>query len=355
MSLERRRRPAILAVDGGNSKADALVVDRAGNVLGAARTVAPSNVGRSNGSADLFDKVIAAAARRAGLEPAARPLASLGMFCLAGADTAREERGIERALSRRGWTRDTLVRNDTLAVLRAGTDRGWGIGVVCGAGINAVGVGPSGRTVRFAALGELSGDHAAGGQWVGRAALGAAVRALDGRGERTVLERIVPEHFGASNAEALARAMYRDRISSERLVELPPAVFRAAADGDTVARGILDQLADEVVAMATAAITRLRVVDADVEVVLGGGMFRSHDPVFLERIRAGIGAIAPRATMTTLTVPPVVGAALLGLDRIGASRKARARVRDAVTHRSFAADRARSRKRVARVPATKEV
>jgi N-acetylglucosamine kinase-like BadF-type ATPase len=166
---------------------------------------------------------------------------------------------------------------------------------------------------------------------------------------------MVPEHFGASTAEALARAIYRDRIPSERLVELPPAVFRAAGEGDTVARSILDQLADEVVAMSTAAITRLRIADADVDVVLGGGMFRSRDPVFLERIRAGIEAVAPRATATTLTVPPVVGAALLGLDRIGASPRARAQVRKAVTHRSFGSERARSRNRVARLSASKEV
>jgi len=355
MSPERRSRPAILAVDGGNSKADALIVDRAGNALGLARTVAPFNVDRFDGSVDAFGEVIAAAAKRAGLDPAARPLARLGVFCLAGADTAQEERALERALTRRGWTTASTVHNDTVAVLRAGTDRGWGIGVVCGAGINCVGVGPKGRTVRFAALGELSGDLAAGGQWVGRAALGAAVRARDGRGARTALERIVPTHFGMSNAEALARAMSRERISSDRLAELPPAVFGAAADGDAVARDILNQLADEVVAMAAAAITRLRVADTDVEVVLGGGVFRAGGPAFLDRIRAGIEAVAPRATTIPLSVPPIVGAAVIGLDRIGASLRAKARIRETVGHRSFGGGRTGPRRRAVRIPASKEV
>jgi len=355
MSPERRSRPAVLAVDGGNSKADALIVDRAGNALGLARTVAPFNVDRFDGSVDAFGEVIAAAAKRAGLDPAARPLARLGVFCLAGADTAQEERSLERALTRREWTATTTVHNDTMAVLRAGTDRGWGIGVVCGAGINCIGVGPNGRTVRFAALGELSGDFAAGGQWVGRAALGAAVRARDGRGPRTALERIVPAHFGMSNAEALARVMFRERISSDRLAELPPAVFGAAADGDEAARDILNQLADEVVAMATAAIARLRLADTDVDVVLGGGMFRNGDPVFLDRIRAGIETVARRATTVPLAVPPIVGAALLGLDGVGASSRAKAQVRETIGHQSFAGRRTGSGRTVVRIPASKEV
>ena len=48
-----------------------------------------------------------------------------------------------------GWSVTSTVVNDTFAVLRAGlADSGphWGIGIVCGAGINCVGVAPDGRT-----------------------------------------------------------------------------------------------------------------------------------------------------------------------------------------------------------------
>ncbi|HXJ63625.1 MAG TPA: BadF/BadG/BcrA/BcrD ATPase family protein [Actinomycetota bacterium] len=326
------RPPAILAVDGGNSKTDAVLADAAGRVLGSARRIAPSNVGRSNGSLDVLAEAVGAAARAAGVDPARGPVARAGMFCLAGADTPSDERTIARALGRRGWTREVDVRNDTAAVLRAGTDRGWGVGLVCGAGMNCIGVGPTGNTARFAALGELSGDLAAGGEWIGRAALAAAVRAQDGRGSRTALEVAVPRHFGLARPEAVARAMYRERIPSDRLVELPPTVFRAAAKGDRVAREILDRLADEVAAMATAAIRRVRLTATDVDVILGGGVFRAGDTAFLGRIRAGIAEVAPEANVRTLDVPPLVGALLLALDAAGASAGAHTRAR-----RSFAA------------------
>lgn len=324
----RGGRAAVLAVDGGNSKADAVLVGGDGGVLGAARRVQRSNVGR-NGLDPVAGAVLAAAAD-AGMAPDAG-LARAGVYCLAGADFPADVRRIGRDLGIRAWTERLLVLNDTFAVLRAGTDRGWGVAVVCGAGMNCAGVAPDGRTVRFPALGPLSGDLAAGGEWVGLAALAAAVRAGDGRGPRTALERLVPEHFGHRQAMTVSRAIHRGRLDGGRLVELPPVVFAAAGAGDAVARAILDRVADEVVAMATAAIRRLRLRRSDVDVVLGGGMFRSGDGPFLERVRAGVAETAPRAGVRPLRSPPVLGAALIGLAEVGASGRAMARLRASLT------------------------
>src|SRR6478735_7838014 len=103
----------------------------------------------------------------------------------------------------RGWAARLRVGNDTFAVLRAGTESGWGVAITCGAGINCVGVGPDGRHVRFPALGEISGDWG-GGYDVGLAGISAAARSEDGRGPATALERLVPEHFGLPAPSELA-------------------------------------------------------------------------------------------------------------------------------------------------------
>jgi N-acetylglucosamine kinase-like BadF-type ATPase len=95
-----------------------------------------------------------------------------------------------------------------------------------------------------------------------------------------------------------------------------------------VARRILDRVADEVVAIVNATIRRLRLQRTDVEVILGGGMFRAGDPAFFTRARDGILDLAPKATIRSLDAPPVLGAALLGLDEIGAAKRAAARLRD---------------------------
>ena len=58
---------------------------------------------------------------------------------------------------------------------------------------------------------------------------------------------------------------------------------------------------------------------------------------FLTRIRAGIIALAPRAVIRRLESPPVLGAAFIGMDQLGASRSARTRLRTALTHRRLKA------------------
>jgi hypothetical protein len=84
--------------------------------------------------------------------------------------------------------------------------------------------------------------------------------------------------------------------------------------------------------MAGAAIRNLRQTSADVEVVLGGGVFRNHDTDFLDRIDRGLREIAPRVRIKQLHAPPLVGAALMGLDLRWAPEAAKERARASLTH-----------------------
>jgi N-acetylglucosamine kinase-like BadF-type ATPase len=137
----------------------------------------------------------------------------------------------------------------------------------------------------------------------------------------------VPEHFGMRRPQSVMEAVYTQTLDSQRMLELAPIVFRAARDGDTESRHLIDQLADEIVATANAAIRRLHLTRLRFDVILGGGIFRSHDGDFMKRIRDGINALAAEATMQRLEAPPLVGAALLGLDAIKAKPAAKERLR----------------------------
>jgi N-acetylglucosamine kinase-like BadF-type ATPase len=126
----------------------------------------------------------------------------------------------------------------------------------------------------------------------------------------------VPAHFGLASPPALTKALYFERIPETALPDLAPVIFRTAQGGDAVARSIIDRLADELAGMATALIRRLRLRRLDPEVVLAGGVFRTDDQPFRERLEAGIHAVAPNAQLHRLHAPPVLGAALVGLDRL---------------------------------------
>jgi len=327
------RQPIVIGADGGNSKTDLWIMSADGTLVGTAigGTASHQQIGLERGIAMLERLAIQAA--RSGADPTLvdrRPLAEVGVFCLAGADFPSDVRALQTALGALGLTGSTTVLNDAFAGLRAGARRPWGVGLVCGEGVNGAAIGPDGRRARFDGVGDISGDWG-GGPSVGEAALAAAVRGRDGRGPRTALERLVPRHFGVARPGVLVRMLYEDRRSRRRLRELSPLTFEVAEAGDAVARGIVDRLADELATMGGALIRRLRMTRLDVEVVLTGGVFRATDPAFYARLEQGIRRVAPDARIVRLSVPPVVGAVLLGLDQLELPKeraaKAEARVR----------------------------
>ena len=329
--------PAVLAVDGGNSKTEVALVDGAGNLLGAARGPGTSHHHLGVPAAmEALEALIVAACRDAGVPADGRPLAEVGVWCLAGLDFPADDRAVGPAVAGRRWAGRALLHNDVFAVLWAGSRRPWGVGVVCGAGMNCVGVAPDGREVRFPAVGELSGDWG-GGHDVGVAAVGAALRGEDGRGPETTLTGAVAGWFGLGSALAVVEAMFCGRIDRRRVLELVPLVFAEAEAGDPVADGIVARQVAEVVAMAGAAIRRLGLAGLDVDVVCGGGLFRGDAPAFLERIRSELARLAPAARLTRLAAPPVVGAALLGLDALDAPPGAAERLRATLTHERLGA------------------
>lgn len=313
----------VVAVDGGNVKTDLALLRSSGRLLSLVRGggSSPHNLGVA-GCVQLLEGLLTQAISRAALDPSSRPFAAAAQILLAGADLPEELVTLRAAIEQLHWSEQLVVDNDTVALLRAGTDRGWGVAVVCGAGINCLGRDPGGREVRFLALGEMTGDWG-GGADVGLAALAAAARSADGRGPRTVLETAVPAHFGLGEPLEVSRAVHLSQMPEARLGELARVVF-AVCDEDSVAAGIVRRLADEVIAFAGAALNRLELTGADPDVVLGGGLLRAASPGVVETIAGGVRVVAPNARVLVAPSEPIVGAALLGLDALGADASASA-------------------------------
>ncbi|MFC4116073.1 N-acetylglucosamine kinase [Nonomuraea zeae] len=309
----------VLAVDGGNSKTDVAVLSEDGQVLA---------TGRAGAFAPQRDGVAAAVDVAVAALPDGLPAGGFDHVsaCLAGADLPVEEEALAREFAARGFGPDVVVRNDTFALLRAGASAAWGVAVVCGAGINAVGVSPTGAVVRFPALGRISGDWG-GGQGLAEEALWHAVRAEDGRGAPTALTGLLTAHFGTATVEELVIGLHFGRVDEGRLHELAPGVLAAAAGGDAVAASLVERQAEEVIVLAEVCLRRLGLLETPVEVVLGGGLLTARDPLLTSLLDTRFALRAPRAKPVVADVPPVLGAALLGLERLGASDAATARLR----------------------------
>jgi N-acetylglucosamine kinase-like BadF-type ATPase len=317
----------VAGVDGGNSKTDLVLADTDGRLLAWVR---------GDGTRPHREGMVLTAERLAdlmhrALDEAGRPEASVavGAYFLANVDVPEAEEAALRQLSGLKVAARVIVRNDTLAILRAGAPEGWGVAVVSGAGINAVGVHPQGRSARFLSLGDITGDWG-GGMGVARAGLGAAVRAGDGRGPATVLREVLPVRFGLPTVEAVALAVSGGEIPVAELHGLAPLVFAAADGGDTVAQEIVVRLGDEIVTMVTALLRRLGLLDTATPVVLGGGTLQNGQVLLHEHIRERLAGLAPLARLRVLDVQPVAGAVAEALLEAGATEPARRRIRQAI-------------------------
>jgi N-acetylglucosamine kinase-like BadF-type ATPase len=321
----------VLAVDGGGVKTDLALVESNGAALSVVRGgSSQAHYLGVQGTIDVLEGLLDEASTRAGLGRLERPFAATAQVLLAGADLPEEVAAIRAGLERHRWSERLVIDNDMPAVLRSGTDRGWGIAVVCGTGINCLGLAPGEpgsdpREARFLSFGPVSGDWG-GGRDVGLAALAAAVRAADGRGPRTVLETAVPAHFGLRDPAEVARAVHLEETPMVSLGGLAPVVL-AVCEEDAVAAGIVERLADEVIAFVRAALRRLELTSADPDVVLGGRVLRALSPSVIEAIARGVGLVAPDARVVVARSEPIVGAALLGLDAIAADPDVKARAR----------------------------
>jgi N-acetylglucosamine kinase-like BadF-type ATPase len=319
-------RRTVLAVDGGNSKTDVALVGEDGSVLALGRGAA--FVPQSAGVAAAID-VIGETVRRA-LPGAVVPYADHIAAYVAGADLPIEEERLRDEVLARGYGRSVVVGNDTFALLRAGAAAPWGVAVVCGAGINAVGVSSTGEVARFPALGRLSGDWG-GGYGLGEEVLWHAVRAEDGRGPGTALVDVVRTCFGAVTVQDVVVGLHFGELPADRLHSLVPPLLAAAreeAGGDAIARSLVERLADEVAVLGTVAMRRIDLLDVPCEVVLGGGVLTARDPLLMALVEERYAELAPQAKLVVADVPPIVGAALLGLDHLGAPAEAYDRVRE---------------------------
>ena len=308
----------VLAVDGGNAKTDLALLDRSGRVLALVR--GPGSSPHEHGVEGALDRIEALV-----IEAGADGPVDYAELLLAGVDFPSEVNAFRARAQERGWADRVEVANDTYAVLRTGTDRGWGVAVVCGAGINCLGLGPDGREARFPARGDITGDWG-GGQDVGLAAVSAAARSEDGRGPKTSLERLVPVYFGLETPLQLAEAVHAGTVPRRRFIELAPLVFAEAAS-DPVAEGIVLRLADEVVSLVRVAVDRIGPIGEPADVVLGGGLLQARNARLLAAIETELADFGVPHTLIVVDAPPVVGAALRALDALGAEPSAHARLR----------------------------
>jgi N-acetylglucosamine kinase-like BadF-type ATPase len=115
----------------------------------------------------------------------------------------------------------------------------------------------------------------------------------------------------------VAVAIHLGKIDEDDLASMTPVLLATAEQGDRVAQRLVRRLAEEIVTMAATVLRRLGLTRLAAPVVLGGGVLAARDPLLTTCITERLAEQAPLARLSVTSVPPIAGAALLGLDRAG--------------------------------------
>jgi N-acetylglucosamine kinase-like BadF-type ATPase len=251
-----------LAVDGGGSKTQAVVVDSHGAVCG--RGASGSSNLRAIGVKPAVRQLRAAI--EAALPPGARSTVDTAWFGLSGVHGAGGANLLAPHLL--SVAHEVTITNDAEFAL-AGLHNEPGVALIAGTGSIALGRDASGQIIQVGGWGHLLGDEGSAYD-IGRRAALAAVRAADGRGPSTALLPLILERWGLREPRSMIDHVYRTQEKAP-IASLAPAILDAARRGDRMARAIRRQACDELAQAAIAVINALDIA-GPVPLILGGGL-----------------------------------------------------------------------------------
>lgn len=186
-----------------------------------------------------------------------------------------------------------------------------GLLLIAGTGSVCVGRNARGDRWRAGGWGHLLDDRGSA-YALGHAALVAATRAADGRGQGSSLTDIVRRALGLRDLTGIYRRVHCGGLERAEIAALARAVVAEAGAADAVAAGILREGAAGLAEMVATVARRLG-MDAP-ELALTGGLIEgagAYRDMFLAEMRGWL----PEARLIAGGLPPVRGAVLLAYER----------------------------------------
>jgi N-acetylglucosamine kinase-like BadF-type ATPase len=313
----------VLGLDGGGTKTTAQLSDLQGTV-----------VAESQGGASNFQII--------GIEEAAKTILDLLETCchtvgcnnsqigsvvagLSGAgrvaDQQRVAEGIQNVAKKRGVVfQDLSIESDARVALEGAFLGKQGIILICGTGSIVFAKDEKGSIHRSGGWGRVIGDEGSGYE-IGREAFRSVARMMDGRGKKTRLAKMLRSSFGLSTHEDIIRAVYKEEFD---LASAAPLVLRAAQQRDTVAVGILDAAASELVVALQSVLKQMGTKStgsrAKIPLVLLGGLMESEN-VYSRKVKTLLRKQIRDISLEKSISPPVQGAVLMALARAKAGTK----------------------------------
>ncbi len=265
----------LIGVDGGGTKTHGIIADIEGKVI--AESMASSSNFQMLGVepvAKLLVNLIYELVEKAKCEVSDVKLAVLG---LTGAGREKDREKIHTAII--NYSKDQnlqipeiIIETDARIALEGALMGQPGIILIAGTGSVMFARDINGEIHRVGGWGRFIGDE--GSAFViGREALRAVAKCVDGRGEETILKKMIFEKFGIIDLMQIVSGIYSGEFD---IAKVAPVVMEAAELGDRVAKKILDDACDELISHVRAMIKKANFGDK-INLVLLGGVLQNEN------------------------------------------------------------------------------
>jgi N-acetylglucosamine kinase-like BadF-type ATPase len=300
----------VAGIDGGGTRTRLALVNEDGTLVGYAEAASCCFTDRGLDPArQALADVWNAAWKSAGASPRPADALYLGLGSVLSDADAHTNCTLAESL---GLARPGHVRsgNDAWSALAGGLAGRPGILLISGTGSACLGRNSDGETWRAGGWGYLL-DDVGSAHALGQAALIAATRDADGRGEPTSLTALVKQALGLSDLKEIFRKLHHEGVTRAEVAALAPRVVVHAEAGDRVARRIIEAGVEGLVEMVVTVARRLRL--ARPELALTGGLIThaaSFRKLFYERLSREIHDY----TLAGKAFAPVFGAVMLAME-----------------------------------------
>lgn len=187
-----------LGVDAGGTNTYAVIVDDVGKVIG---------VGISGNGNHQINRNVAEASLHEAVHQAiqqaniSKESLTYSYFGIAGADRPIDLTVLTPMIDQLNLPRYEIAC-DTYIALRAGTDRSYGVVIICGTGVNCAGIGLDQTMYQCGGFNYLHGDFG-GGSGLANEVYRSVIRAWDGRGEDTLLTSLLLDFLGYETVDQM--------------------------------------------------------------------------------------------------------------------------------------------------------
>jgi N-acetylglucosamine kinase-like BadF-type ATPase len=225
----------------------------------------------------------------------------------------------QRVAGLTGLGKRRIVVHDSVIAIYAATLGRPGIVVNAGTGSFAAGIGLDGKPIRASGWGNIIDDEGSAYD-IGRRAMRASLRALDGTERKTTIAKLLVRKFRLDSLEDIVYEVHNKPMSTREISSISKLVAQAALNGDQVARGIFAYEGRAMASFVSAIARRLEMTQSKPDIYCTGGVFKAG-PVLLNPFKRELRKSVLHFTLRHPRFEPVIGAFILALKEHGVAMR----------------------------------